>query len=819
VSRLLQDKVQWSCDACWLDDGASGDVLRRLTAASVHASAAESDLRDMVEALTTTAPAALHGPQHTDDDASTAAAAAAGVAGGGGGSGDEMDFVDASPDGLAAEVAAADSDVSAAAPPQPSYRLVSRSGQQPTHQPPAALRLSPDELANVFGFYHPWELTHRRRVLGKALFDAAAANYTQLTIDGSAEGGVRQLWERMPLATAHKWGQRAIHLTHLHLTRPRAYSRCWCGGIWVSIIEGNAAAHKAISDKEKKRQHEGGEEGTARPAHHVPQPASSIKVISFDDDHDGGFRGFRYDISADPLPPSPSPIDLSHLEEVHSLPYQYAAVRTGGRVWYTPRLRVLTLVEEWGYGVEDMEGSHSRWMGACEHLEKFDVDTTLLSVKQGLLSTAPKDGKSLSRLQSIGPINLRGAGSETVAELRETLVSRGCRHNLRELHIETDDASDKELLLEVGRLVEAVMQPEALDQLTVTKAGGVSLKIDMELIGWAADTSRQVQKLVLGLAAIADEVRYSGGEVTSAISAAQPTVFPIFPLAHTFTCTTSLAEQQGDEEMEMGEGADDGGWEGDGWEKEAEHGSVSGWGGTWAEEEQQQERDEHERGEEGLTNSFGGDGPGDINGEELTYPMDDYDEFGYDWTASSPAPTHSHATQPRAHSQETLDSLVKAVTKQMPKCRHIRLRRSDDAVYFLKALKGQLGSSEGSGGDERVSENLTVTIDISPDDILQYGDGLQQWASHDLPAIQGVTIDFTGDLPDGATNDDLFLWLLWVLAVIIPVVPEVTLEPNDIVTVSQLNTFCAVLHVFYFPHIMETSMRFDDGRTIIEKSS
>ncbi|CEL95945.1 unnamed protein product [Vitrella brassicaformis CCMP3155] len=229
--RLLQDKVMLSCGASHCDGSASGDALPSLTAASVHASAAESALREMVGALTTTAPAASHGPQHTNDAGSSAAAAAA-ANGGGGDGGGEMDVDDASPEEPIAQAAVADSDLSAAAPPQPRYRITSRSGQQPPNQPPARLRLSADELASVFAFTHPWELTRRRRILGKTIFTEAAANYTHLTIDASKKGGVRRLWERMPLRTAYKWGQRATNITHLHAILPREYAalgtvRCW----------------------------------------------------------------------------------------------------------------------------------------------------------------------------------------------------------------------------------------------------------------------------------------------------------------------------------------------------------------------------------------------------------------------------------------------------------------------------------------------------------------------------------------------------------------------------------------------------------------
>ncbi|CEL95944.1 unnamed protein product [Vitrella brassicaformis CCMP3155] len=222
------------------------------------------------------------------------------------------------------------------------------------------------------------------------------------------------------------------------------------------------------------------------------------------------------------------------------MPWRYAAVRTGGRVWHTPHLRVLTF--GWIYRDGDLhldlhrlEGT-SRWVETCGRLEKLDEDTTSVSDKQGLLSKAP----SLPSLQSIGHIDLRGASSGTVAALRETLVSRGCRKHLRDLHfwapyIDRADSLTKEVLLEVGSLVEAVMQPQALEQLTVTKPCG-ECHMDLALIGWMVDKSRQVQDIVRKLAAIADVVWYNGGQLTSTNGVADPN---IFPRVRTFACDPS----------------------------------------------------------------------------------------------------------------------------------------------------------------------------------------------------------------------------------------------------------------------------------------
>ncbi|CEL95926.1 unnamed protein product [Vitrella brassicaformis CCMP3155] len=400
--QQLQKKIERSCDVC-----PSGGELYALVRS--HFGAAKSAVSALEAVITA---ASLDSTQQADDAASPAAAAAAA-----GGGGSDCGFADSPPEEATAQMAVADADLSAAASPQPSYRIKHRSGLPPPDQPLARLRLSADELARVFGFTHPWELTRRRRVLGKTIFTGAAANYTHLTIDASKKGGVRRLWERMPLKTAFKWGQRAIHLTHLHLTRPHVFASRWCRGVWVALLEGNAAARKAINDNEKKKRRkgqaekreEGGEEGSARPAHHVPQPASSIKVLSFDSpgEEQEEQQGGR-DTSADPLPASPSPVDLSQLEEVHKMPWRYAGVRTGSRVWHTPHLRVLTL---WRDNIYMPEVTHS-WTQTCGHLQEFDEDSYLLRDKQDLLSKAP----SLPSLQSIGPIDLFRGESGTRLE-------------------------------------------------------------------------------------------------------------------------------------------------------------------------------------------------------------------------------------------------------------------------------------------------------------------------------------------------------------------------------------------------------------------
>ncbi|CEL95856.1 unnamed protein product [Vitrella brassicaformis CCMP3155] len=78
----------------------------------------------------------------------------------------------------------------------------------------AGSRLCEAELSCVFANWQPCELTRLRPAIGTSLFLHAAANYTHLVIDSTAERP-RQMWERMRLPIAHKRGGRAINLRHV----------------------------------------------------------------------------------------------------------------------------------------------------------------------------------------------------------------------------------------------------------------------------------------------------------------------------------------------------------------------------------------------------------------------------------------------------------------------------------------------------------------------------------------------------------------------------------------------------------------------------
>ncbi|CEM02706.1 unnamed protein product [Vitrella brassicaformis CCMP3155] len=504
--QRLQRDAQLSCEKCQRDGNAFADAF--LTAASAHASVAESSSSAMVDAFTRAAASFPHQPPNDIGASATAPAAAA---------------VEASPE------QPPNADSSMVEERVLSFRLTSTSGKPPTNDGPARLRLSPDELAGVFGFYQPWELARVAPKIGKMVFDGAAKGYTHLTIDGSDKGGVRQLRERLPLELAYRWGQRATNHTHLHVIYP-CWASSWCRGIWVAILEGNAAARKAMRERREEGQAEGGASAAAAASRQdSPSAASSIKVLSFEKDSDDGVLYHVGDVvSAEPLSPSPSPVNLSALEEVHAMPYDCAAVRTDDRVWHTPSVRVMTFKAN---SALDERRELKEWMTSCEHLETFDGG--LRPYDKVDLLRVPPVGTSLARLRSIGTLNAGVLIDDELADLQEALVERGCRKSLSELPIVAEwGVPCKWVLCELARLSEAVLQPQALDKPQVVRVTGPENLMGLELIEWMADESSQVQKLVREFAAVAGVVVYKN-ELTDP-NAAADTVY--FPSATIFRC-------------------------------------------------------------------------------------------------------------------------------------------------------------------------------------------------------------------------------------------------------------------------------------------
>ncbi|CEM05781.1 unnamed protein product [Vitrella brassicaformis CCMP3155] len=248
--QQLQREIQLLSDEFQRDGNGPADVLATLlslSAASTHASVAESSVRGTMDALTRAAASFPHQPPN-DIAASSAVAPAAAEA---------------------SSEAAPNAESSVVEGKVLSFRLVCKSGRPPPNNGPARFRLSRDELAGVFGFYQPWELARVAPTIGKTLVGWAAQQYTHLTIDGSDKGGVRRLWERLPLEVAYRWGQRAANLTHLHVIYACWEASYWCRGIWVAILEGNAVGQEG---------HEGEEGGGAGRGRNLGSSSGGVKA-------------------------------------------------------------------------------------------------------------------------------------------------------------------------------------------------------------------------------------------------------------------------------------------------------------------------------------------------------------------------------------------------------------------------------------------------------------------------------------------------------------------------------------------------------------
>ena len=91
--------------------------------------------------------------------------------------------------------------------------------------------------------------------------------------------------------------------------------------------------------------------------------------------------------------------------------------------------------------------------------------------------------------------------------------------------------------------------------------------------------------------------------------------------------------------------------------------------------------------------------------------------------------------------QETVDSLAKAVTAGMPQCNHINFQWPPCASpiqvkSLLEAMTRQLR------GSERAFESLTVSTSASS--IAEHSRPLQEWASHNRPVFKEVKFHVFG---------------------------------------------------------------------------
>ncbi|CEL96805.1 unnamed protein product [Vitrella brassicaformis CCMP3155] len=405
-----------------------------------------------------------------------------------------------------------------------SYRLIYESGRRPIKNGPARFRLSREELSLVFGHMHPWDLTPLWPSIGSHILNQAAAQYTHLTID-SSDRQSRRMWQKMPLSVAHKWGQRATHLSSLKTRYPPRRPK-WCRGTWVALVEGHAIGRAAIVDKRSHERAEKASHGVSM--HHDGDESAdkgTLEALSFEAvGLAANVRPPRFVSPSYPLPALSAPTILPALKTVTGLPSKCAAVRVG-RQWRTPHLRALTITSD----VEELKpAAGASWIDGCRSLEVLEYQddgyggidqercTGELSVE--MLSAVPPDGQPLANLRHLSFINMMSATAQQIDRLRETLVARGVRRSLKELRVEgrlnlENDSESRELAEAIGTLGEDTCHPE-----TYSKPLAVSLQsssergvhISADLLFWARTQSRWVKRYVEEYARCAGDVQYDG---------------------------------------------------------------------------------------------------------------------------------------------------------------------------------------------------------------------------------------------------------------------------------------------------------------------
>ncbi|CEM00957.1 unnamed protein product [Vitrella brassicaformis CCMP3155] len=351
----------------------------------------------------------------------------------------------------------------------------------------------------------------------EALFHQSAANYTHLVIDCKDETA-RQMWAAMPLATAHKWGQRMTHLNRLRVRAP--FDRPgWGLGHWVAVTEGHADGRAALAAKQQQQQHQSAE-----------KEASGGVAISTQSGDDGTLEELSFEsVPISPVPPptpgplpAPSPIktiNLPALTTVTAVPREVARIRTG-RSWLTPNLATITFE-----GQVDTEAA-KEWVKGCKGLKGMGG----LSVRatEEVLRVLPEDGKPLSSLRFLRGVELWSADADAICRLRETLVARGAKGTLdfSSLHIfPPRDPSwheyhqmvrDRNRIQELAELTADVVDADALKE-PIPRCRHVSGSIAAGLVTWAhSNRCPWVRYIVNYLANGAIIVVVSGDEGTAA---------------------------------------------------------------------------------------------------------------------------------------------------------------------------------------------------------------------------------------------------------------------------------------------------------------
>ncbi|CEM14149.1 unnamed protein product [Vitrella brassicaformis CCMP3155] len=409
----------------------------------------------------------------------------------------------------------------------PSYRLIHQSGNAPpvNHQGPARRRLSRDELANVFGHLQHWELTRHRRRLGTPLFHQSAANYTHLVID-CKDDTARRMWETMPLAVAHNWGERATNVREIKHRHPGWTIMVWRRGTWVALVEGHAIGRAAIAEK-KRRERDGGQGTAAAPAvagqGNQSADEGTLEVLSFeavDLDDSIVVADSIYDPDLDPtsdLPPIPTAlVHLPALKTIDNTPWEYLSARLG-RKWYAPAVKTIII----DASPCDVDAGET-WLTDCEAIEVLDNVRWDADQMADALRGLPADGKSLKALRTLRGIRMDEYVSHAeIDRLREVMVARGVSRSIRELGIDIGDslwdaAPYREKLRETAQFIDAVAHPAAISEdLGQLQCG----KIAVELVSRSRSSgSPTMQKIIDGFAKVAHTVAYCGS--TEAIPAA-----------------------------------------------------------------------------------------------------------------------------------------------------------------------------------------------------------------------------------------------------------------------------------------------------------
>ncbi|CEM20967.1 unnamed protein product [Vitrella brassicaformis CCMP3155] len=412
----------------------------------------------------------------------------------------------------------------------PSYRLIHRSGNNPpVGQVPARLRLSRDELANVYGHLQPWELARHRRRLGTPLFHQSAANYTKLVID-CEDDTASCMWEKMPRPVAQRWGKRATNVREIRMRHPEWGQ--WCRGTWVAVVEGHSIGRAAIAAKER-RDREGGEAASAaamRDDDGCQLDEGTLEKLSFE----AVKLSIRipHPAPSSALPPAPTaPIHLPALRTVENILTACLAARVG-RQWRTPAVKTLT---PRGWNAAPGEDCWTAWLGDCEAMEVLDL-AFLAGTPANVLRVLPV-GSSLAALRTLRGVRVGvNASPAEIDMLREVLVARGIRRSIRELKINlgpalqnTDDHWER--LQKTAHFVDAVVHPQGLSQRIVRDCGGAG-RISAELLSRSSSAGTPTaQRIVDEFAKTAGVVGYSGGDATHPVAITDDT----FPLAHTLS--------------------------------------------------------------------------------------------------------------------------------------------------------------------------------------------------------------------------------------------------------------------------------------------